>query len=177
MIKEPFFRGRRARFFISNSGLVALMGLARPAGMRASRLAPACLSRSRRSRVTDQAPASQRLEHGAARHLLRELPSQRSGDIAAVFIRKAALPPTAEASLRAAQYHLLTVVEKEMFSRWILARGDFGAQRATRARPVGRRVSVLRQSRGGQGLQGAWGGPRRPPGPCPRRRRPKRREA
>ena len=60
-------------------------------------------------------------------------------------------------SLRAAQYHLLTVVEKEMFSRWILARGDFGAQRATRARPVGRRVSVLRQSRGGQGLQGAWG--------------------
>ena len=28
-------------------------------------------------------------------------------------------------SLRAAQYHLLTVVEKEMFSRWILARGDY----------------------------------------------------
>ena len=115
---------------------------------------------------TAKAPASQRLEHGAARHLLRELPSQRSGDIAAVFIRKAALPPTAEASLRAAQYHLLTVVEKEMFSRWILARGDFGAQRATRARPVGRRVSVLRQSRGGQGLQVAWGGRAGPPDPA-----------
>ena len=70
-------------------------------------------------------------------------------------------------SLRAAQYHLLTVVEKEMFSRCILACGDFGAQRATRARPVGRRVSVLRQSRGGQGLQGAWGGGRVGPRPLP----------
>ena len=56
----------------------------------------------------------------AARHLWRELPSSAfagSGDIAAVFIRKAALPPTAEASLRAAQCHPLMVVEKEMFSR------------------------------------------------------------
>ena len=113
-------------------GLVALMGLARPAGMRASP-APACLSRSRRSRVTDQAPASQRLSMG-----LR-------GICRGSFLRNAQA-----ISLRAAQYHLLTVVEKEMFSRWILARGDFGAQRATRARPAGRRVSVLRQSRGGR---------------------------
>ena len=80
----------------------------------------------------------------AARLLLRELPSPAfadSGDIAAVFIRKAALPPTAEASLRAAQCHPLTVVENVGTRR-------FRGAASQRARPVGRRVIALRRTAG-----------------------------
>ena len=61
--------------------------------------------------------------------------------------------------VRAAQCHPLTVVEKGMFSRWTLTRGDFGAQQAKRARPVVRRVNVLRQLRGGRACAQAVAAP------------------
>lgn len=109
MIKEAFFPGRRPHFFISNSGLAALMGLARPSGMRASRFAPAwAASGAGRGRI-------KLLRRNGWSMGLR-------GICCGSFLRNAQA-----ISLRAAQYHLLTVVEKEMFSRWILARGDFGA--------------------------------------------------
>ena len=78
MIKEAFFPGRRPRFFISNSGLVALMGLARPAGMRASRLAPAwAASGAGRGRVT-QAVAASAACLSRSRRILRQL---NAGDV------------------------------------------------------------------------------------------------
>ena len=54
--------------------------------------------------------------------------------------------------VRAAQCHPLTVVEKGMFSRRTLTRGDFGAQQAKRARRGTPRQRVATITRG-QGLR------------------------